>query len=155
MVAFAVVTLEASRMTKAKRGSDENLFSVSGAADALNRSRRTVAKALAGVKPDAVRSGLALWRMSRIIEAVNTRTEAPLFTRSRNGNAVLTGLAAEAALAFEKFDLAYDEMVELPTLEARRTAASALAALAKEALSLMRDRDESGGSLHRNRRRYA
>ena len=46
-----------------KRVSDENLFSVKAAADALGRSRRTVTRAMDGVPADAVRKGVKLWRM--------------------------------------------------------------------------------------------
>jgi hypothetical protein len=69
-------------MTKSSRGSDAPLFSISGASEALSRSRRTITRALAGVKPDTVRSGLKLWTMQRIIEAVNRNTMAPILTSS-------------------------------------------------------------------------
>jgi hypothetical protein len=95
------------------------------------------------VKPAAIRSGSKLWKMADIIEAVNTRTEAPLITRSYNGGA-LTGLAAETALAFEKYDQAFDEMVELPSVSERRAATYRLAALAEEAFA-EHDRDVDGG----------
>jgi hypothetical protein len=133
-------------MAKSARGSSENLFSISGAADALNRSRRTVTKALANVKPAAIRHGLKLWRIADIIAAINNHTEAPLITRSRNGGSeVLTGLAAEAAVAFEAYDRAYDALKALPTLQARRAAARRLQPLFSEAIQLMRDRDRDAG----------
>jgi hypothetical protein len=71
-------------MTKQKRtvrGSADDLFSISGASVALSRSRRLIAKAMLGEKPDAVRSGLKLWKMARIIANVNSRTQAPLTER--------------------------------------------------------------------------
>jgi hypothetical protein len=49
---------ERNRMAKSakeKRGSDENLFSISGASEALGRTRRTITHALQGVKPDTIR----------------------------------------------------------------------------------------------------
>jgi len=127
-------------MAKTKRGSDENLFSVSGASDAIGRSRRTVAKALANVKPDAIRSGLKLWSMHKVIEAVNRNTEAPLITKP-DGGTVLTGVAAQTAIAFEEWDKAYEAMKALPTLAARRAAAHKMRPLYNEALELMRERD--------------
>jgi hypothetical protein len=132
-------------MAKSKRGSDANLFSISGASDALSRSRRTITRALSGIAPDAVRSGLKLWRMQRIIDAVNTRTQAPILTTRQGG--VLTGIDAETELAFQAHDAAFDAMAKLPTLAGRRRAARGLAPLAKEALELMRERD-AGAGLH-------
>jgi hypothetical protein len=149
LTGVTVVILEVDHMaksTKPKRGSDENLFSVSGASDAIGRSRRTISKALAGVKPDAVRSGLAMWKMATIIRCINERTEAPLITRSSNGNEVLTGIAAETMIAFDRFDAAYDALKALPTLTGRRAAAKKLQPLFREAIDLMRDRDK--GLLH-------
>jgi hypothetical protein len=132
-------------MAKSARGSSEDLFSISAAADALDRTRRTVTRALEGVKPDKVQSGLKLWRMKRIIEAVNSNTQAPIMTRHRTGNngevTVLRGVAAETEEAFERYHAAEDAMRALPTLAARRKAAAEVALLAKEALSLMHDRD--------------
>jgi hypothetical protein len=131
-------------MAKSARGSSENLFSISGASDAIGRSRRTVAKALANVKPDAIRSGLKLWSMAKIIAAVNANTEAPLITKT-DGGTVLTGIAAQAAIAFEEFDKAYDAMKALPSLQARRAAAHKMQPLFAESISLMRGRDRDAG----------
>jgi phage terminase Nu1 subunit (DNA packaging protein) len=86
---------------KPKRGSDENLFSISGASDALQRSRRTITKAMKGIKPDAIRSGLSLWRMATFIEMVNTRTQAPLTVTDAPAGAKSDGrldLSGERAL---------------------------------------------------------
>jgi hypothetical protein len=110
-----------------KRGSDENLFSVSGAADALDRSRRTVAKALKGIPPDAVRSGLSLWRMQTIIHAVNTRTQAPITPRTGGSNEVSDEtFAAQSFAVVEDFTRASDALEELQkmrSLKARRAEA--------------------------------
>jgi phage terminase Nu1 subunit (DNA packaging protein) len=94
---------------KLKRGSDENLFSISGASDALQRSRRTITKAMKGIKPDAIRSGLSLWRMATFIEMVNTRTQAPLTVtdaragaKAGNGDGRLDLSSERAKLAVEQ-----------------------------------------------------
>jgi hypothetical protein len=137
-----------AKSAKVKRGSDENLFSISGASTALNRSRRTIAKALEGVKPDAVRSGLALWKMQRIISAIDSRTMAPITRQHRSGDGsivVLRGVAAECEQAFERYKEAEEAMAALPTLAAKRKAAHEVAELAKEALALMHDRDTECG----------
>jgi hypothetical protein len=132
---------------RSRRGSDENLFSISGASEILSRSRRTITRALAGVPADAVQHGLKLWRMQRIVEAVNKNTQAPILTAAQHGGGVLTGVAAEAHLAFERYDAAYDAMSKLVTIEERRAAAHEVAALARESLNLMRERD-IGCGLH-------
>jgi hypothetical protein len=85
-----------SQMAKSRRGSDENLFSISGASEALGRSRRTITRALNGVKPDAVRSGLALWRMQVIIENVNEKTQAPILPTGTAGEHTQLANDAEA-----------------------------------------------------------
>ena len=128
-------------MAKSARGSSEDLFSISGGSEALSSARRTIAKALAGVKPDAVRNGLKLWRMRTIIENVNRRTEAPILTTATTSGSVLTGVAADTERAFRRYDAAYDAMCALPSLAARRAAAHQLEPLLREALSLMHDRD--------------
>jgi hypothetical protein len=125
-----------------KRVSDENLFSVNAAADALGRTRRTVTRAMDGVPANAVRKGVKLWRMRTIVAMINQRTQAPITTRSSNGSEVLVGLAAEAEIAFQKYDAAYAALKALPTLQARRAAARKLQPLFAEAISLMRERDK-------------
>ncbi len=80
-----------AKPAKLKRGSDANLFSVSGASEALDRSRRTITRALQGVKPDATRSGLKLWSMKRIVAAVNNNTQAPILGESVSGEKVMSG----------------------------------------------------------------
>jgi hypothetical protein len=137
---------EEKSMAKSKRGSSENLFSISGASEALGRSRRTITRALADVQADAVRSGLKLWRMQKIIAAVNTRTAAPILETVQQGSQVLTGLAAQTAIAFEAYDEAQAKMEGLKSVEARRAFARAeLGPVCREAISLMRQRDTESG----------
>ena len=98
-------------MAKSKRGSDENLFSITGASEALGRSRRTITRALKNVKPDTVRSGLALWRMQVIIENVNTQTQAPILSAGTAGEQ--TQLANDAEEAFAAFDASMEALTNL------------------------------------------
>jgi hypothetical protein len=113
----------------AKRGSDANLFSISGASEALNRSRRTISRALAGVKPDAKRHGLSLWKMGTIVENVNRKTQAPILsTASQNG---------DLQRMFSQLDEADHEMRGIESLEGRR-------AYARETLlPLLREVDQA------------
>jgi hypothetical protein len=131
-------------MAISTRQSSENLFSISAASEILRRSRRTIAHALQGVRPSAIKSGLKLWTMQTIIDAVNNNTQAPILTKHRDGNGsvvVMTGVAAETEAAFERYHAAEAAMCALPTLAARRGAAHELVLIAKEALELMHDRD--------------
>jgi hypothetical protein len=145
--AIAVVTKGETEMARSKRGSDENLFSISGAATALSRSRRTISKPLDGVKPDAIRHGLPLWRMQTIVDKVNTRTQAPIIpTIVRQGDQVLTGVAAQCAIAFEAYHRAEERMEKLAGVEERRVSArEELGPLCREAVSLMRQHDTDSG----------
>jgi hypothetical protein len=104
-----------------RRGSSPDLFSISGASDALSRSRRTVAKALRDVPADAEQSGLKLWKMSKIIAAIDANTRAPITVKPvRQGDQVLTGVAAQCAMAFQEYHDAEDAMTKLPTVDERR-----------------------------------
>ena len=117
--------------------------SISGARDELSRSRRTVAKALADVPADAVRSGLKLWKTSKIIAAIDANTRAPITVKPvRQGDQVLTGVAAQCAMAFQEYHDAEDAMTKLPTVDERRAfAREELWPMGMEALALMKERD--------------
>lgn len=140
-----------AKSAKVKRGSDENLFSISGAADALNRARRTIERALQGVPAAEVRSGLKLWAMSTIVRCLDERAQAPItkpfITNGRNGEPqVLVGVAAQCAIAFERYDKAQDKLQAIKTIEARRTFVRAeLGPICREAIELMRQRDTANG----------
>jgi hypothetical protein len=125
------------QMTNSKRSSDEDLFSISGAADALQRSRRTISKAMKDVTPDAVRSGLSLWKIGKIIEMVNARTEAPILPIRTEQ----TQLARDASEAFAAFDDAWETLTKLKTLAARRAAARKMVSLLNAVTGTMEQRD--------------
>jgi hypothetical protein len=127
-------------MTKSKRGSDGTLFSISGASEVLSRSRRTITRALKNIRPDEIRSGLALWDLKTIISAIDRNTAAPINDPRSMANEVIV-LAAEATSAFGRYDEAYGAMLKLKTVAARRNAAHALQPLVKEAIELMQERD--------------
>ena len=80
----------------------------------MQRSRRTISKAMKNVTPDAVRSGLSLWKIGKIIEMVNTRTEAPVLPTGTAGEQ--TQLARNASEAFAEFDDAWEALTKLRTL---------------------------------------
>jgi hypothetical protein len=104
-----------SKPAQVKRGSDENLFSVNGASEALGRTRRTISRALQDVKPDASRSGLKLWSMRKIVDAVNRNTQAPLLTNSSRSE-----FADQLQEEFRAFDAGFAQLEAEPDLERRR-----------------------------------
>jgi hypothetical protein len=126
------------------RKSSPDLFSVSAAADALSRSRRTVTRALRGIKPDVVQSGLAKWTMKTIISAIDKNTQAPINNPRTMSNDVAT-LDAEFKSAFALFNVALEAMIAGKALAARRALAPAVGPLLDEARALMRERDTADG----------
>jgi hypothetical protein len=124
-------------MVKSSRGSDANLFSISGASEALSRSRRTISRALVGVRPDAVKHGLSLWTMKTIVENVNRRTQAPILTSG--------AMSGDLQELFGKLDAADAQMRAIKTLAGRRAfAKKVLLPLLHETDAAMRADGEPG-----------
>jgi hypothetical protein len=126
------------------RQSSPDLFSISAAADALSRSRRTVTRALRGIKPDAVESGLAKWSMKTIISAIDRNTEAPI-NNPRTMSFDVAALDGEFKSAFDLFNVALEAMIAAKTLAKRRALAPAIGPLLCEARELMLERDIADG----------
>jgi hypothetical protein len=126
------------------RKSSPDLFSISAAADALSRSRRTVTRALKNIKPDAVESGLAKWSMKTIISAIDKNTQAPI-NNPRAMSHDVAGLENECNAAFELFDVAFEAMIAAKPLAKRRALASAVGPLLRDARELMLERDIADG----------
>src|ERR1035437_4823434 len=81
-------------MSKKIKVSDA-LYSISGAAKKLERDRRTIEKAVDGLKPDAVSGGVKKWRLSRIVAGVDANTFVPVTRgKSSKGEQLSSGLAA-------------------------------------------------------------
>ena len=141
------------------RKSSPDLFSISAAADALSRSRRTVTRALRGIKPDTIQSGLAKWPMKTIISAIDKNTQAPINNPSSMSYDI-SELDHETKAAFELFDVAFEEMMAAKPLAKRRMLAHKIGPLLSEARQLMHERDTADG-LHeehvslRNERIYS
>jgi hypothetical protein len=122
------------------RKSSPDLFSISAAADALSRSRRTVTRALKNIKPDAVESGLAKWSMKTIISAIDKNTQAPI-NNPRMMSKDVAALDAECMDAFALYDVALEAMLAAKTLAKRRALAPAIGPLLRGARELMLERD--------------
>jgi hypothetical protein len=133
-------TMKPKPAPKPKRGSDQDLFSISGASVALNRTRRTVSRAMHNIKPEVTRSGLGLWRMQTIVDALN-RSQVPILTNKGD----TSRLAAEASTAYAEYEAAAEAMEALKTVAARRAAAHKLVPLVDAVVATMRSRDVHDG----------
>jgi hypothetical protein len=122
----------------------QNHLSVSAASEVLERSRRTVKRALRGVPPDSHERGQPRWRLPVIIQALQG-TGAPMVQpRSASGDGG-DRLEEECKASFEKFDSACSALEKLPSLAQRRARASELGAMAADCVHRMRLRDELTG----------
>jgi hypothetical protein len=119
-------------------------FSINRLSVMLDVDRQTMVRALKDTPADAGTERKPLYRVSTAVTALDQHRGKP-DRRRKPGNGrteVLSGTAAaEAAVAFERYDVAYDAMTKLPTLQARRDAAYKLQPLAKQMLELMHSRD--------------
>ena len=101
------------------------MFSVNAASLLLERDRRTVTKALLGVKPDATVKGQGRWSMRSIVDALAAQERPAASSDAGTGNSIAPGLAADYAA----FDLKFAAMEAAPTLEKRRALAVKLGPL--------------------------
>jgi hypothetical protein len=144
-------------------------FPLNSLAEQFECDRGTMVRAMRGVAPDLVKPGnrpgwkvataaraleahrKKAWEEKRQkeLEAQRRKEEASTTktTTSRNGETmVLTGVAAQCAIAFDAYDKAQDKLQAIKTIEARRAFARAeLGPIAREALALMRERDTKNG----------
>jgi hypothetical protein len=93
------------------------LFSAFAAATLLERDRQTLARALRSTPPDGQERGSPRWKMSTIVKAMERHN------RASNGGNNSGDASPELTAICGKFDLAFDAMQRLPTLEKRRAAA--------------------------------
>lgn len=92
------------------------LFSINGAAEVLERDRRTITKALRRVEADGRQGGQSRWRLKTIIEALTAMQPMP-------AAGCIGSNSSDNPPEYARFDRAYDAMKALPTLSARRAAA--------------------------------
>ena len=126
------------------RKSSPDLFSISAASDALSRSRRTVTRALRGIQPEVVQSGLAKWSMKTIISAIDRKTQAPI-NNPHSMSTEVGELDSECKAAFVLFDAAFEAMIAAESLATRRALAPKIGPLLRDALELMQERDLADG----------
>ena len=117
-------------------------FPVNAASDMLERTRRTVKRALRHVPPDSYERGQPRWRLPKIIEALEF-SGAPLTEQRHIGD--VGQLADRCEVAFAEFDRRFGEMTTTPALAKRRKMSIALASLIAETIRLMKARDTADG----------
>lgn len=120
----------------------QNHFSVNRASEALERTRRTVKRALRNTPADSFEGGHPRWRLPVIIQALES-SGAPM-TQPRHGGNV-GDLTEQCDALFTQFDTAFDRLKALPTLPARREAAIKLYPAIEQMMSAMRARDRADG----------
>lgn len=107
-------------------------FSISGAAELLERDRRTLVKALRGVAPNSYARNQPRWRLPVIIQALESMTQPRRSSGVGTGN-TLDDLDADLAYdrstlhLFDGFNKAYAKMEAEPSLAKRRAMAISFA----------------------------
>lgn len=120
----------------------QNHLSVNAASELLERTRRTIKRALRHVAPDSHERGQPRWRLPKIIRALET-SGAPMTQPRHVGSA--GQLADRCDALFAEFDAAFGKLKALPTLPARREAAIKLYPAIDEIMRAMRERDAADG----------
>lgn len=115
-------------------------FSINGAAELLERDRRTITKALRHVLPDGHVNKSPRWRLRTIIDALETAA-----AHSDHYAMKSTTLADQADALFKEFDTAFERVKSAPSLAERRKMAIALYPLIEQAIDAMRARDTADG----------
>jgi hypothetical protein len=112
------------------------LFSAFGAAQALERDRQTIERAVRGLAPDAFERGQPRWRLARIVEVLNARHSK---SEKSPPNAVLCDL-------LDQLDDADATMRAVGSLEDRRRfAREKLIPLLRQVDAAMRADGKAGG----------
>ena len=100
------------------------LFSAYGAAQALERDRQTIERAVRGLTPDGYEGKSPRWRLARIVEALDARN---------NGATINHDLERK----FAELEALYDGVQKAPTLAERRKRAQAFFPFLAEVESAM------------------
>jgi hypothetical protein len=108
----------------------KTLFSAFAASELLEKDRQTIVRALRNTPPDGQERGQPRWKMSTIVAAMEKHN------RANDGGGSSGPNPPECAV----FDLAFDKLVALPTLAARRKAAVKLVPLVDDMVQAIRTR---------------
>ena len=116
----------------------QNHLSINLAAEMLERTRRTIKRALRHVPPDSHERGQPRWRLPKIIEALDS-SGAPM-TQPRHAEDT-TPLADQVDALYKQFNEAFELVKIAPTLTKRRQLAIKLNPLLAQ---LIREQRELG-----------
>ena len=110
----------------------QNHFSVNAAAEMLERTRRTIKRALRNTPPDSTERGQPRWRLPKIIEALES-SGAPMTKPRGNSGNFFADLADDlendrhTLPLFDDFNKAYAKIVAERSVKKRRAMAISLA----------------------------
>ena len=103
---------------------NRSTFSVNGAADLLERDRRTIRRALAMVPPDAKESGNPRWRLRTIIDALDAHERRTGHERSGTRDGDRDAVLDEIERLGAKLDAGFSQMAGEPDVARRRKMAT-------------------------------
>jgi hypothetical protein len=104
--------------------SNPSTFSVNGAADLLERDRRTIRRALAMVPPDAKESGNPRWRLRTVLDALDAHGRRTGHERSGMRHGDRDAVLDEIERLGAKLDAGFGQMAGEPDVARRRKMAS-------------------------------
>jgi hypothetical protein len=104
--------------------SNPSTFSVNGAADLLERDRRTIRRALAMVPPDAKESGNPRWRLRTVLDALDAHERRTGHERSGMRHGDRDAVLDEIERLGAKLDAGFGQMAGEPDVARRRKMAS-------------------------------
>jgi hypothetical protein len=99
-------------------------FSVNGAADLLERDRRTIRRALAMVPPDAKETGSPRWRLRTILDALAAHERRTGHERPRAHDGGRDAVLEEIEQLSAKLDAGFNQMAAEPDMARRREMAT-------------------------------
>jgi hypothetical protein len=102
----------------------QNHLSVNAASEMLERTRRTVKRALRNVPPDSHERGQPRWRLANIVKALEKSATPKTASCAYQDDGEDNELEQECAAAFTKFDKAVAAMEKLPWSSAVRDRSS-------------------------------
>lgn len=100
--------------------SNQRTFSVNGAADILERDRRTIRRALKIVPPDAMESGHPRWRLRTVIDALDAHGRHTGHDRSSPLNDDQAAIHAYLMEITSELQSGFERLRAEPDIERRR-----------------------------------
>jgi hypothetical protein len=122
-------------------------FSINAASALLERTRKTITRALRHVPPDSHQRGQPRWSMAHIVAAVNQNADRPAAQHVVGGNrSNVDALEADFQALSKRYETTFKKLEALPTTAKRRAAATALVEfVVDDLLPAYRARDTADG----------